>query len=83
MFTKYFFAHDKLNYVRMIPVYLAEMSYLSASDPETYEELTQENWVVTKNAEVPFCATGADNELEHKKHMKHMSLWSIGWHHPK
>ena len=25
VFTKYFFSHDRLNYARMIPVYLAEM----------------------------------------------------------
>lgn len=26
MFTKYFFSHDKINYARMIPVYLSEMA---------------------------------------------------------
>lgn len=25
LFTKYFFSHERLNYARMIPVYLAEM----------------------------------------------------------
>jgi len=50
----------------MIPLYLAEMSSLKASDPEIYEEFIQGNWVVNKNAEVPFCAVGADNVLEHK-----------------
>ena len=28
LFTKYFFANDRLNYARMIPVYLAEMKSL-------------------------------------------------------
>ena len=42
MFTKYFFAHDKINYARMIPVYLAEMSSLNEADPEIYEELSKE-----------------------------------------
>ena len=28
LFTKYFFAHDKINYARMIPVYRAEMAAL-------------------------------------------------------
>lgn len=50
----------------MIPLYLAEMSSLKASDPEIYEEFIQGNWVVNKNAEVPFCAVGDDNVLEHK-----------------
>ena len=39
---------------------------MKASDPEIYEEFIQGNWVVNKNAEVPFCAVGADNALEHK-----------------
>lgn len=65
LFTKYFFAHDRLNYARMIPVYLAEMQMLHASDPEIYEEFKQGNWVVNKNSCVPFCTIGADNALEH------------------
>jgi hypothetical protein len=64
VFTKYFFAHDKLNYARMIPVYLADMKELKTSDPAIYEELLTGNWVVNKNAEVPFCAIGADHGLE-------------------
>lgn len=64
-FTKYFFAHDRLNYARMIPLYLAEMASLKESDPEIFEEFLQGNWVVNKNEEVPFCALGADHALEH------------------
>ena len=48
MLTKYFFAHDKINYARMIPVYLAEMSSLNEADPEIYEEFIQGNWVVKR-----------------------------------
>ena len=40
IFTKYFFAHDRLNYARMIPLYLAEMKALSNTDPEIYAELS-------------------------------------------
>jgi len=65
LFTKYFFSHDKLNYARMIPVYLAEMSSLKESSPVVYEECVKGNWVVNKNPDVPFCALGADNALEH------------------
>ena len=32
--TKYFFAHDMINYSTMIPVYLAEMQLLKESDPD-------------------------------------------------
>lgn len=65
LFTKYFFAHDQLNYARMLPLYLAEMQKLQQSDPEIYEEFLKGNWVVNKNPHVPFCALGADNALEH------------------
>lgn len=43
VFTKYFFAHDRLNYARMTPVYLAEMQKLNETDPEIYEEFCQVN----------------------------------------
>ena len=51
-FTKYYFAHDMLNYARMIPAYLAEMAKLKETDPEIYEEFQQGNWVVKKNSSV-------------------------------
>ena len=53
LFTKYFFVHDKICYLRMIPLYLAEMASLESSDPEIYGEFITENWVVNKNKEVP------------------------------
>ncbi len=65
LFTKYFFAHDLLNYARMIPIYIAEMGSLKESSPEVYEEFVNGNWVVNKNSEAPFCAVGADTALEH------------------
>ena len=64
LFTKYFFAHDRLNYARMIPLYLAEMQKLPKSDPEIYQEFLNGNWVVNKNEDVAFCALGADHALE-------------------
>ena len=65
LFAKYFFAHDRLNYARMIPLYLAEMQRLPESDPEIYDEFLSGNWVVNKNPNTPFCALGADNALDH------------------
>ena len=59
LFTYYFFAHDKINCARMIPVYLAEMASLKDTDPLLYEDFTNGNWVVNKNQEVPFCAVEA------------------------
>jgi len=48
-FVKYFFASDKLNYARIIPVYLAEMKIGKETDPEIYKEFQNGNWVVNKN----------------------------------
>ena len=65
IFTKYFFAHDRLNYERMVPLYLAEMDSLPETDPDVYAEFLSGNWVVNKNTNIPFCALGADHALEH------------------
>ena len=62
--TKYFFAHDKQNYARAIPIYLAEMAELYVTAPEILSEFEAGNWVVNKNA-VPFCSVGGDHALEH------------------
>ena len=43
LLTKYVFAHDRLNYGRMIPMYLTEMASLKTSDPEIYAEFLQGN----------------------------------------
>lgn len=77
-FTKYYFAHDMLNYARMIPVCLAEMGKLKETDPEIYEEFQQGNWVVNKNSSVSFCAVGADNALEHVNRSMKVSGGLIG-----
>lgn len=78
LFTKYFFAHDRLHYARMIPLYLAEMQKLPESDPEIYEEFQKGNWVVNKNSGVPFCALGADHALEHVNRSMKISGGLVG-----
>ena len=64
-FSRYFFAHDMINYACMIPIYLAEMESLNESDPDIVQEFQQGNWVVNKNSDTSFCALGADQALEH------------------
>lgn len=61
VFTKYLFAHDRLNYERMITLYLAEMKSLQSSDTEIYDEFLKGKWIVNKNEQVSFCALGADH----------------------
>ena len=63
-FIKYFFAHDRLNYAQMIPLYLAEMNCLPTTDPDVYSEFLSGNGVVNKNSSVPFCALDADHGLQ-------------------
>ena len=65
VFTKYFFAHDRLNYARMIPLYLAEMNSLPTTDPDIYGEFLSGDWAINKTSTVPFCALDADHGLEH------------------
>ena len=62
-FSKYFFAWDRLNYARMIPLYLSEMLSLQEIDPNLFEEFSSGNWVVNKS-KIAFCAVGADHALE-------------------
>ena len=78
LFTKHFFAHDRLNYARMIPLYLAEMQVLPESDPEIYGEFLDGNWVVNKNPKTPFCALGTDNALEHINRSMKVSSGLVG-----
>lgn len=77
-FTKYFFAHDRLNYATMIPLYLAEMEVLLKSDPDVYEEFFSGNWVVNKNQDTAFCAVGADKALEHLNRKMKVSGGLVG-----
>ena len=77
-FANYFFTHCKINCAFMIPVCIAEVSSLKASDQEIYEEFAQGNWVVNKIAKIPFCAIGADNALEHKNRSMNVSGGLVG-----
>lgn len=53
--TQSFFAHDSMNYVRLIPLHLAQMKSLKTTDPDIEAELQKGNWVVNKKGLVPFC----------------------------
>ena len=62
--AKYFFAHDRLNYAQMVPLYLAQMHRLKIDDPDIHHEFMQGNFCVNKN-EISFCAIGPDHSIEH------------------
>ena len=58
-----FVALDELNYARMIPIYLTEMSQLERTYPEIWSEFSNGNRVVNKKTH-PLCAIGPDHALE-------------------
>ena len=76
---KYFFAHNKLNYAHLIPIYLANLKSLAESDSEIWREFMDGNWVGKKNAN-PFCAFGADLGLEQINKMMKVSGGSLALH---
>ena len=78
IFTWYFFAYDHINYARIIPLYLAEMKSLKTTNPEIEAEVQNGNWVVNKNALVPFCGLGADHVLEHVNRFMKVSGGLVG-----
>ena len=78
IFRRYFFAHDHMNYARMIPLYLAKMKSLKTTDPDIEAEFQNGNWVINKNEMVPFCALGADNALEHVNRSMKVSGGLVG-----
>ena len=61
---KYFFAHDRLNYARMAPLYLAQIELLESTNPDIHEEFMRGNFCVNKN-DIPFCAIGLDHAIKH------------------
>ena len=63
--SKYFFAHDRLNCARMVPLYLAQMELLESSDHGIHKEFMKGNFSVNKNG-IPFCAIGPDHAIEHE-----------------
>lgn len=60
---KYFFAHDLLNYARLMPIHLAQMNALENDDPVTWEALKSGDFVVAKS-DVPFTRLFTDQTLE-------------------
>ena len=62
---KYFFAHDLLNYARLMPVYLGQMNELERTDPEIWKAFKDGDFVVTQSR-VPFTAMFTDQALEHE-----------------
>jgi len=48
LLMKYFFAHDHLNYARLLPLYIYSMQKTEQQQPHLWEELMQGNFCITK-----------------------------------
>ena len=60
---KYFFAHDLLNYARLMPVHLEQMNAVEQDDSATWEALKSGAFAVAKS-EVLFTHLFTDQTLE-------------------
>lgn len=61
-FTKHFFAHYQLNYARLTPLYLSDMTKLEEYNKDTWDYL-KENFGVGKS-EVQFTSISSDQVIE-------------------
>ena len=60
---KYFFAHDHLNYARLLPLYISTMQETEKQHPEIWAEFVKGNFCVTKGV-VGFTSIGPDHGIE-------------------
>ena len=61
--TPYFFAMDRHNYARWLPVYLADMHQIESKHPRVYVEFMRGNHVVCRSSH-PFSQVSTDMALE-------------------
>ena len=61
--VKDFVSNDRLNYRRLMPVYLADMQEVKTSDSEIWQYLGEGNFSVTKS-KIPFTSIGVDHARE-------------------
>ena len=61
--TPHFFAMDRPNYARWLPVYIADMNMLESSHPKVHEEFLAGNFSVSRSGH-PFSHVSTDMALE-------------------
>lgn len=61
--VKYFFAHDLLNYARLMPIHLAQMNALETEDPSVWSALMTGDFIL-KKSKVPLKSLFTDQSLE-------------------
>ena len=60
---KYFFAHDHLNYARLLPLYISTMQQTEKQHPEIWAEFMKGNFCITKGV-AGFTSIGPDHGIE-------------------
>ena len=59
----YFFAHDRQNYARWLPIYLADMGRLGQKHPAVYQQFMQGDHAISRSSQ-PFASVWTDMALE-------------------
>jgi len=62
---KYFFAHDHLNYARLLPLYISTMQETQQQQPGVWAEFVKGNFCVTKG-NAGYTSIGPDHSIEHE-----------------
>ena len=62
---KYFFAHDHLNYARLLPLYISTMQEAEKQHPDIWAEYLKGNFCVTKGV-AGFTSIAPDHAIEHE-----------------
>ena len=75
---QYIFAHNRMNYARIILLYPAEMKSLKATDPDIETEFQNGNWKKKKKALISFWGLGVDNALEYVNRSMKVSGGLVG-----
>ena len=61
--TPYFFTHDRHNYSRWLPVYLADMEKLQQKHPTVYQRFMEGDHVISRSSQ-PYSSVWTDMALE-------------------
>ena len=61
---KYFFAHDHLNYARLLPLYLSSMKHVEHNHPNIWQEFMAGKLFCVTKSQIPFTSIGPDHALE-------------------
>ena len=60
----YYAAYDRIHYTRWLPIYLIEMSNLSKTHPECYDEIKKKGFWTAKRTMKPYTSLACDQTIE-------------------